>query len=422
MKKTAGPPAEEASTQNSFLSDEARGAGRVRAGRAVRLTPPRKPPGPRPPPPRLHADYLLPLPRARRVAELRERHAERRDVLALQERGARPGRVVHEIPARGYLPHVARVGLGIHGDHDVDLARAGDVAVAGDADLVPGRQALDVGREIVLAHHRDAAPEDRLHEQRVGARRAGAVHRGDLDGEVVDARGGRLRHGLLQCQAISGLARLERAGFVLGVRPGELRLLHVPRRRRAAVGAQSAVHGQILVLHHHPPGLRERGGHVQRLRQVPRRRLETRAQLRLGAVLGDGETVDRTDVETRVTLDAELRDEDGLYVAVEAALHLLLHLLRREAELDLDVELLEALLVPHVRHQPPLDGGIVVGVAPLVHAHLAAVQIHAGGQPLAHRLALALAGGRDRGLVAALARPHDVLRSQRGIAPRVGAG
>ena len=36
-----------------------------------------------------------------------------------------------------------------------------------------------------MAHHRDAAAEDRLHQQRVGARRTGAVDRGDLDGEVV---------------------------------------------------------------------------------------------------------------------------------------------------------------------------------------------------------------------------------------------
>src|SRR5207248_2664371 len=91
-------------------------------------------------------------------------------------------------------------------------------------------------------------------------------------------------------------------------------------------------------------------------------------------------------------------------------------------ELDLDVELLEALLERDVRHQPPLDGGIVVGVAPLVHAHLAALQIHAGRQPLAHRLALAVTVDRDRGLVAVLDRPDDVLRAEGGIAAEVDAG
>ena len=75
-----------------------------------------------------------------------------------------------------------------------------------------------------------------------------------------------------------------------------------------------------------------------------------------------------------------------------------------------------------MRHQPPLDGGIVVGVAPLVHAHLAALQIHAGRQPLAHRLALAVTVDRDRGLVAVLDRPDDVLRAEGGIAAEVDAG
>ena len=57
------------------------------------------------------------------VAQLRERHAEHRDVLALQQRRARPGGVVNQIAARGDLLDIACVGLGVHGDHDVDAAR-----------------------------------------------------------------------------------------------------------------------------------------------------------------------------------------------------------------------------------------------------------------------------------------------------------
>ena len=130
------------------------------------------------------------------VAELRQRHADHGDVVAAQQRRARPGRVVEEIAARRHVAQVARIGLGVHRHHDVDLPGARHVAVLRDADLVPGRQALDVRREVVLAHHRDAAAEDRLHQQRVGARRAGSIDRGDLDHEIVDA-GGSGRHGAL---------------------------------------------------------------------------------------------------------------------------------------------------------------------------------------------------------------------------------
>ena len=98
-------------------------------------------------------------------------------------------RVVDQIAAGGHFAHVARVGLGVHRDHEVDLPRARDVGVLRHADLVPGGQALDVRREVVLAHHRHAAAEDGLHQQRVGAGRAGAVHRRDLDREVIRSVG-----------------------------------------------------------------------------------------------------------------------------------------------------------------------------------------------------------------------------------------
>ena len=49
--------------------------------------------------------------------------------------------------------------------------------------------------------------------------------------------------------------------------------------------------------------------------------------------------------------------EHRLDVAVEAALHFLRGLLGVEAELHLDVELLEALLQRHVRHHPALEPG-----------------------------------------------------------------
>src|ERR1700728_1255235 len=53
-----------------------------------------------------------------------------------------------------------------------------------------------------------------------------------------------------------GLSRREGVGFVLRERPKELGLLHVPGGGRTALGAQPAVHAQVLVLDHHAAGLR----------------------------------------------------------------------------------------------------------------------------------------------------------------------
>ncbi len=119
------------------------------------------------------------------VAELRQRHAEHGDVIARQQGGPGPGRVVDQIAAGDHLAHVLGVGLGVHRDHEVDLSRTRDVRIFGDADFVPGGQALDVRREVVLAHDGHAASEDGLHEQRIGAGRTGTVHRRDLDREVI---------------------------------------------------------------------------------------------------------------------------------------------------------------------------------------------------------------------------------------------
>src|SRR5690606_13372685 len=67
----------------------------------------------------------------------------------------------------------------------VDPARAGQMAGLADTDLVPGRQALDIGREKVLAADRHPHPEDRLHQQRVRARGTRPVDVRELDDEVV---------------------------------------------------------------------------------------------------------------------------------------------------------------------------------------------------------------------------------------------
>src|SRR5580704_7426680 len=70
--------------------------------------------------------------------------------------------------------------------------------------------------------------------------------------------------GDMGCRGAKGsgdfLGGLRRHGprLVGGVRPLELGLLHVPGGGRAALGAQAAVHAQVLVLDHDTPGLRQR--------------------------------------------------------------------------------------------------------------------------------------------------------------------
>ena len=122
------------------------------------------------------------------IAHPRQRHAEHGDVFAVEQCRARPRRVVDQPAAGRYLRHVLRVGLRIHRDHDVAAIGTRLISVTGDADLVPGRQPLDVRREVVLADNRYAHPEDRLAQETVGARRTGAVYRGDLEDDIVDGR------------------------------------------------------------------------------------------------------------------------------------------------------------------------------------------------------------------------------------------
>ena len=121
------------------------------------------------------------------VAHLGQRHAEVGDVRPLQLVVERPRRVVEQPAAGADFGDVLLVGRGVERHHQVEVRRARGVAVLADPDLVPGRQALDVRREDVLAGDRHAHAEDGLHDQAVGRRRPGAVGRGDLEREVVDA-------------------------------------------------------------------------------------------------------------------------------------------------------------------------------------------------------------------------------------------
>ena len=135
-----------------------------------------------------------------------------------------------------------------------------------------------------------------------------------------------------------------------GVRQKNIGFHHVPRRGRTPLGAESAVQAHVLVLDHDALRLRKVGGDVDVLRQVDGRRRQPRAQVDFVALRRNRQAVRRADVDAGVALDAQVRREVRLHVAVEAALHFARRLLSGEAEFDLDVQRLEARLEVGVHH------------------------------------------------------------------------
>src|SRR5262249_40067798 len=114
--------------------------------------------------------------------------------------------------------------------------------------------------------------------------------------------------------------------------------------------------------------------------------------------------------------------EYRLHIAVETTLCFLRSLVEVEAELDFDVELLEALLQRHVGHQPTLERSVVVLIRPLVHAHLAARAFDAGRVPLRDGLAVTQSVDREGGLMPVLDCPDDVLGALSGVAAEEYSG
>ncbi|MGX1356337.1 putative membrane protein [Bradyrhizobium elkanii] len=122
-----------------------------------------------------------------RVGDRGQRHADDGDVLAEFRRRHRLGRIVEQIAAGLDRGDVLVPGLRVHRHHQVDAAAGAEMAVLGDAHLIPGRQALDVGREDVAWRDRHAVAQDRAREQFVGGSRARTVDVGEADDEVVYA-------------------------------------------------------------------------------------------------------------------------------------------------------------------------------------------------------------------------------------------
>lgn len=54
--------------------------------------------------------------------------------------------------------------------------------------LIPGRQSLNIGWEVVLPTDRNAHAKQGFHEHGVGTGRTGAIHIADLQGEIVVLR------------------------------------------------------------------------------------------------------------------------------------------------------------------------------------------------------------------------------------------
>src|SRR5829696_2773474 len=96
----------------------------------------------------------------------------------------------------------------------------------------------------------------------------------------------------------------------------------------------------VLVLDHDALGL-ERARYVERLVPVRRRSAQPRAQIVLGAVDREGDAIRRADVDAGIAFDAQAGREDRLDIAVEAALGFGIGERPVEAELDLDLDILE---------------------------------------------------------------------------------
>ncbi len=121
------------------------------------------------------------------IADGGERDADDGDVVAEFRLRHRLGGIVEEISSGLDAGDVLVPSLRVHRDHEVGAAAGAEMAALGNAHLVPGRQALDVGRENVARCAGNAHAQHRAGEQFVGAGGTGAVDVGKSDDEVVYA-------------------------------------------------------------------------------------------------------------------------------------------------------------------------------------------------------------------------------------------
>ena len=271
-------------------------------------------------------------------------------------RGQRLCGVVEQVAARLDRGDVLVPGLRVHRDHEVDAAARAQMTGAGDAHLVPGRQALNIGGEDVARCDGHAHAHDRAREKFVRACRTGSVHIRETDDEIIHA-----------------FDRHAGPAFVISIR--YFFMSHAPVGQRSAHRLQCRQRSSSF--DHDAPGL-EIVRDIEILREVVCRRRQALTQIRLLAVLREGDAIHRADVDAGVAFDAERRGEHRLHVAVQAALRFLEGERIVVPELDLCADVPQRHhFISHWHAIAPVGRNVVV-VAPLVDAHLLADDLDRG--------------------------------------------
>ena len=133
---------------------------------------------------------------------------------------------------------------------------------------------------------------------------------------------------------------------------------------------------EIFIFDHDPRSW-ECFGNIEVLRLwVQAWRQKVLSKLRLLAVLGERNTVHRADIDAGIAFDAFRRVEYGLYVAVKTALCLKKGQAPIEPELYFDIDVFECDFGRRVRNFVTHVIRNIVGIAPLVNAHLLARNFH----------------------------------------------
>ena len=181
--------------------------------------------------------------------------------------------------------------------------------------------------------------------------------------------------------------------------------MHVPGCGGAALGAQAAMDADVLVLHHHPPGLLQRSGNKKRRSGLSRRQKAT--QLGLVPIPSDAKAVHRANIEAGVALnDSDSLKSSRCRSSGTAALRG--GLFRRNPSSTSRLRLWKRAARSTCTIFWRFAAVVVVVVAPFAQAHLRAGQARTLHGPLGDRHALAVVVDRDGRLMAVLHRPDNV--------------
>ena len=324
------------------------------------------------------------------------------DVVAELRRRQRPGAVVEQVAAGLDLGHVLRPRSAGSSPPSGRRRRAGRASPSRVT-----RTSYQVGRpwmlrgEDVARADRHAHAQDGLGEQLVGRGRARAVDVGELDDEIVDgfdAASCRPPRGCF----VGAASRQPGPAWVMSSRnfcmsqaPVGQRSAHRPQCRQTS-SSLAITRPVFSAPETYRSCVRFSAGAFSRVRRSASSPLTVKVMQSIGQMSTQASHSMHSCV-----------GEHGLHVAVEAALRFLQRGGRVEAELDLDLDVLQRL--SRRRAQGTLKRrsmAIVVVVAPLVDAHL-----------LRHQVASSAAGARSRPRRAAACRSRPPPRG-RGPPPR----